>query len=97
MVRDSSFVARRVAGELLLVPIRRNASEMEGLFTLNETAAFIWDMLDGTKSLEQLCDGLAGAFDVSPEQAESDIQELLLQLVEIGAVHENASSAAAGV
>jgi hypothetical protein len=88
LVREPSFVARRVAGELLLVPIRRHASEMEGMFSLNETAAFVWDLFDGAHTPEQLRDALVDAFDVSPVEAEIDVRELILQLLEIGAVKE---------
>jgi len=95
-VREPSFVARRVAGELLLVPIRRSASEMEGMFSLNETAGFVWDLLDGTHSLEQIRDQMVEAFDVSAEEAVTDITELVLQLKEIGAVEENEADKVGG-
>ncbi len=95
-VREPSFVARRVAGELLLVPIRRSASEMEGMFSLNETAGFVWDLLDGTHSLEQIRAQMVEAFEVSAEEAGTDISELVLQLKEIGAVKEVAMGEAGG-
>ena len=37
--KDPDMVSREIAGEVILVPIRRNVGDLESVYTLNETAA----------------------------------------------------------
>ena len=69
-------------GETLLVPIYGELANMEKIFTLDSVAAFIWEQLDGKKSLEDIRDGVLDAFDVKKEQAETDIFEFIDELLE---------------
>ena len=46
--KDSSIVSRRIADEVILVPIRKKLGEVECLYTLNEAGARIWKLIDGT-------------------------------------------------
>ena len=49
-------------------------------FTLDEVGAYVWNLLDGTKDLDQVVDAVCEAYDVPPETARSDIRELLDEL-----------------
>ena len=49
--QDPSIVSREIAGEVILVPIRNNVGDLESIYTLNETAARIWALLDGDHTL----------------------------------------------
>src|SRR6516164_391051 len=55
LCRASGVVARTIAGETILVPVRRRAQEM-GLFTLNGVGTFVWQALDGTHSLGEIAE-----------------------------------------
>ena len=44
-------MARQIAGEYILVPIRQSAGEVESIYTLNEVGTRIWELLDGQRSL----------------------------------------------
>lgn len=84
--RNPAFVSREIAGEIILVPIRHHAGELSCIFTLNETAALTWSLLDGTHSLEQIRDRILAEYEIEPHQAWSDLQQLILQLREVEAV-----------
>jgi len=56
--KDPSMVSRRIADEVVLVPVSRKVGEIDGLYALNEVAARIWDLIDGERSLTQLRDAL---------------------------------------
>jgi hypothetical protein len=86
-VQDSSFVARNIGGEYLLVPIRQPAGEEPSIFALNEVSGFIWETIDGKRPVHQIRDAVVQEFDVSPEQAEADLLDFLQQLAEVGAIH----------
>ncbi len=86
--KNSSIVSRRIADEVILVPIRRKLGEIESLYTLNEVGARIWELLDGKRSLKALRDALLEEFEVSEQEAEEDLTTLIEQLQQIGAIQE---------
>ena len=86
--RDPSMVFRRIADEIILVPIRRNVGDVECIYTLNEVGARIWALIDGTRRVEEIRDRIVGEFEVSQGEAEEDLLRLLEQFDEIGAINE---------
>jgi methyltransferase-like protein len=86
--KREDIVTRRVAGETLLVPIRSHLADMQKIFALNSVAEYVWQQLDGRKSIEEIRQGVADTFAVEQEQAESDIREFLLQLENEGIIEE---------
>lgn len=84
--KDPSIVFREIAGEMILVPIRQNVGDLESIYTLNETAARVWELLDGQRTLREIRDELVQEFEVEADQAQQDLVELLEQLESVGAV-----------
>ena len=85
-VRNPDFVFRRIADEVILLPIRKNLGDLESIFTLNEVGARVWELLDGRRSVGEIRDLVVAEFEVTPEIAAADLLELLRHLEEIGAV-----------
>ena len=83
---DPNIVSRLIAGEMVLVPIRNNVGDMECIYTLNETAARIWELIDGQRSLAQVHQQMVSEFEINPRQAELDLLELMDSLLENGAL-----------
>lgn len=81
---DHNIVSRSIAGEMILVPIRKNVGDMESIYTLNETAARVWEMIDGHHSTAEIHKQMVQEFDIDPIQAEQDLRELFENLLEIG-------------
>ncbi len=86
--KDSAIVSRRIADEVILVPIRRRLGEVECLYTLNEAGARIWELIDGTRRVEEFRDLIVSEFEVSRDEAEEDLLTLFQQFTDIGAVNE---------
>src|SRR3989475_12953413 len=86
--KDPSMVSRRIADEVILVPISRKVEEIDCLYALNEVGARIWDLLDGQHPLKAARDALVAEFDVREKEAEEDLTLLIDQLKEIGAIQE---------
>jgi hypothetical protein len=85
--RHSEEVAsRKIADEVLLVPIRTSANQKLGVYTLNETAAWLWEMMDGSVTCAQLVDAMTERFEVEPGQAEKDVEVLCQDLLSFGAI-----------
>jgi hypothetical protein len=85
--KHPKIVARRIADEVILVPISREVGEIDSLYVLNDVGARIWDLIDG-RSLEQVRDAIVDEFEVNEATAEEDLTLLIEQLKEIGAIHE---------
>jgi hypothetical protein len=86
--RSESIVSRRIAGEAVLVPIRNQVGALDSIYALNETAALVWDSLDGTLSLRQALARVTAEFEVDEVTAAQDLLELVADLVRIGALEK---------
>lgn len=84
--RHPDFIYRRIADEAVLIPVRQPVGRMDCFYTLNEVAAFVWQMLDRPCTQAELHAAILDAFDVGPEAAAEDLSGFLLQMVDIGAV-----------
>jgi len=72
-----------------LIPTGSRVLELNGLVSLNTTASYIWQLLDGRQSTEDITTALADRFAVSRDEAHTDVQEFLAHLEEMGLlVHE---------
>lgn len=72
-----NFVAREVGDELVIVPLSGNVAQMNELFTLNETAKFIWDNVTADKSVDDLADLMTNFFDIDKPTAVHDVEAFL--------------------
>lgn len=84
--RSERIVSRRVAGQHILVPLASRGVEIDSIFNLNETGAFLWEALDGKRSLQDIAEDVAAEFEVSLGDALQDAQVFLTQLSSLKAV-----------
>ncbi|WPD24690.1 MAG: PqqD family protein [Candidatus Electrothrix scaldis] len=77
MKRKSDFILQNIAGEKLLVPIGSQVMDMNGLVTLNETAACVWELLAEERTLDDLTAAVAEEFDVDSQRARADVQTFI--------------------
>jgi len=79
-------VARRVAGEYLLVPVRSGAAQMDYIFTANEIGSVIFQLLDGRRGAKEIAYLVSQQFEVDEERAGADVLVFLGTLLEAGLV-----------
>jgi hypothetical protein len=84
--KNPSIVFRKVADEFILVPIKQKASDVESIYTMNEVASRIWELINGKRSLKDINTVIVKEFKVSPVEAEKDLIGFCKQLEKIGAV-----------
>jgi hypothetical protein len=84
--KDPAIVARQIAGEMILVPIRQHVGDLESIYLLNETALLAWQMFDGAHSLTAVLRQMTQEFDVDEQQARQDLLELVDHLTRVGAL-----------
>ena len=85
-IKSDSIVFRKIGDEFILVPIRHNVGDLDSIYTLNETAARIWELIDGKRNLREIKNMMVEEFDVPAAEAEKDLIDHLQQLEGIKAV-----------
>jgi hypothetical protein len=68
-----SIVTRKTGNEYVLVPVTNNIADMDSVYTLNETGAFIWEQINGSRSVDELITALVDGFDTDRAAAEKDV------------------------
>jgi len=76
----SSDIAARVLGDETIIMSSIDST----LFSLNATATVIWQAADGKTPLARIIKNVCEEFDVAPERAWKDAEELIEKLVEHG-------------
>ncbi|HEX4782026.1 MAG TPA: PqqD family protein [Usitatibacter sp.] len=80
IARSPDVAARRIGGELMIMSGRDSS-----LFSLNETAAALWDAADGTTPLAGIVEReICPRFDVEPAEALADAEALASELASHG-------------
>jgi hypothetical protein len=86
--KHSDYVQRDVAGECILVPIRRTLTEANSIYVLNETGAALWNRIDGRRSVQNIVTDFCNEYEVTSDQLAKDFTSLLDDLLSIRAVEE---------
>lgn len=82
------YVARRVGRDTMLVPVARGVADLESVYTLNETAARLWQLFCEGRSVGSAADEIAREFEVTLEEALRDASGLAKDLLEARIVEE---------
>ncbi len=80
------FAIRRIAGEMIVVPVRAGVGDLDAIFTLNEVGAEIWAGLRAKQGIPAIAGLVAARFDVEPDRAEQDVRVFLQTLLSAGLV-----------
>lgn len=74
---DKEYVLRQIGNDYIIVPVGKTALNFNGMITVNETGAFLWEQLLKGTDKEGLLRTLMEIYEVTPEDAERDIDEFL--------------------
>ena len=85
---SKDYLLRTIAGETILIPSGAAAQKFNGLVTVNEVGAFIWDVLHTPTDLEGLVSRITSEYDVDAATARQDAEEFLTELRRIGALED---------
>lgn len=84
--KHPDVVYRIIAGEAILLPISKETQVAGRLFSLNETGAFIWEMIDGQRNLAEILIEVVNEYDIEENTAGEDLISLINELQELGAI-----------
>ena len=67
------FMVRKIAYQYMAVPVGARAKELHGMIGLNETAAFLWELLKEDRTEEELVQMLLAEYEVEEAQAQRSV------------------------
>ena len=88
LTHSHSIVTRKTGSEYVLVPVANNIADMNSVFTLNETGAFIWEHINGKRCVEEIIIALTGEYDIDNENASKDVFSFIKNMREYLIVHQ---------
>lgn len=77
MKTKKGFMLRSVAQRHVVVPIGQASVDFNGIITLNDTGAFLWQKLFDGCTYDELLNSLLSEYDVSEDIARHDIDAFL--------------------
>ena len=85
--RAPGVVTRKVAGELVLVPVASSVRARDTrFFVLNGTAERLWSLLEQPRTADELAQHLTTEFEVDSARARADVDAFLADLDAQGAI-----------
>jgi len=80
------FEVMELNEEKIAVPVGDNASIFQGVVKLNETAAFILNLLKQETSEEAIVEALLSEYDADRETIENDVKEYISKFADMGLI-----------
>ena len=96
LIRSQAVVAREIAGETLIVPVRAKVGDLASIYSFNGTGTSIWKSLEGPSTVAELAVKIAQEYEIEAAQAERDVTEFVGELKAAGLVEVQAAMAIAG-
>lgn len=74
------FNLRKIAGEYILMPKNTSQKGYNGLISLNEVEALVWENLEECKSEEEMISLITNRYTIKKSDAKKDLGDFLKQL-----------------
>ena len=95
-VRSESVVARVVAGETLIVPVRAKVGDLASIYSFNGTGTLIWKLLESPRTVSELTTAVVDEYEVDQATAMRDVTDFVREMKSVGLVEAPAAMAMAG-
>ena len=85
--KNEDMVSREIDNELILMPIYKTNKDINEMYTMNQTAAKMWDLINGENTLKDVADELCVSYGaMSREKLEADLEEFVTDMKKIKAI-----------
>lgn len=88
MKLKKDFVIRQVADTWVVMPFGQTMLDFNAMLNLNETGALIWKKLEEGADKEALIKAVTAEYDVSEEEARTDVEAFCKKLIDVGCAEE---------
>lgn len=83
---EKEFILREIAGDYILVPVGSTALQFNGLLTVNEIGAFLWERLKKETTIDELTAAVLEEYEVDEGTARRDVEEFVASLQKVGVI-----------
>lgn len=84
--KNTNVISRVIEDETILLPLYQNSDEIDCIYTLNTSAARVWELINGKQTLGKIKKVLLNEFDATPAEIDKEVHQLLIDLREIKAI-----------
>ena len=85
---NPNFVLRQLADNWVVLSLADATVNFNGMITLNESGALLWNTLEGGADADALVAALLKEYAVSEQQARADVAEFLEKLQSVGCLDQ---------
>lgn len=84
--KNKDIVERKIDKDTILVPLFKSRDDINAIYTLNEMAGKIWDLIDGKRTVGKIRQTILKKYAVSEEKLDKDLTKLISDLKKIKAI-----------
>jgi len=85
-VRSDSVVSRVIAGETLIVPVRKGVGDLASIYSLNQVASSIWQAIARPLSKDEIVELIEQEFEGERQQVDQDVDAFLAEMHSAGLI-----------
>lgn len=85
-VRSNSVVSRVIAGETLIIPVRKGVGDLASIYSLNDVASVIWRALSAPCSKDQIVNAIEQEFAAERNEIGQDLEIFLQEMISAGLI-----------
>jgi hypothetical protein len=82
-IRKSDAISGKLEEEQVILDIEKGK-----YFSLNPVATLIWEILEQSLSIDDLCEKLVEQYDVEPEKCRVETNEYIQEMIKLGLVSQ---------
>lgn len=86
MKRVKEYIQRNIADEIILVPAGQTAEDFNGMITVTESGAFIWDHIEEASDFNHLVELILEEYEIDRATAAQDASAFLMQMLQAGMI-----------
>jgi hypothetical protein len=84
--RSDAVVSRLIAGETLIVPVRKGVGDLASIYSLNEVGSSIWQSIAKPRSKDEIVQIIQQDFEGERQQVEHDVEVFLAEMSTAGLI-----------
>ncbi|MDD5059683.1 MAG: PqqD family protein [Candidatus Omnitrophica bacterium] len=84
--KNPNIVTREIEDEIILVPLKQDAKNMESIYCLSGSGADAWKMINGKNSVSAIEKAMLKKYEVTEAKLISDLGKFFLKLEKIEAI-----------
>lgn len=83
---NEDFMLRHIAGEHIIVATGESSKFFNGMISVNEVAAFIWNNINSSQDKDEIVKKVLKEFDVDEHTAKDDVYGFISELKKVGMI-----------